>query len=300
MVIPDFGPCATNSDPSLPELEESKTCGDCACSEEIKPPKTTDRLCLKCKTNRATRLLKNEQVCGECYQFNLTHRFKNTLVRYCRIQKDFPNLVAVSGGSNSMAMLHMLWNCLSGNKSQKKMFFKVHVLYIEEGIQVFGISSEEAERRRNLIIRVCESYQFTYTIIQLEAVYEVHMEAMQSDATDLESIIYQKISADLPMNKVMQCTNGATSKISDLIRSVEPSFQADLVLFLKKWLIADFCIRYNFKRVLVATTGHGIAVKLLSQLSKGRGASIADQVSYCGEVYFGQRVTFCKPMRDFL
>ena len=85
MVIPDFGPCATNSDPSLPESEESKTCGDCACSEEIKPLKTTDRLCLKCKTNRATRLLKNEQVCGECYQFNLTHRFKNTLVRYCRI-----------------------------------------------------------------------------------------------------------------------------------------------------------------------------------------------------------------------
>jgi len=102
------------------------------------------------------------------------------------------------------------------------------------------------------------------------------MEAMQSEATDLESIIYQKISADLPMNKVVQCTNGATSKISDLISSVEPSFQADLVLFLKKWLIADFCMRYNFKRVLVATTGHGIAVKLLSQLSKGRGASIAD------------------------
>jgi hypothetical protein len=85
MVIPDFGPCATNSDPSLPEPEESKTCGDCACSEAIKPDQNTNRMCLKCKTNKATRLLKNEQVCGECYQFNLTHRFKNTLVRYCRI-----------------------------------------------------------------------------------------------------------------------------------------------------------------------------------------------------------------------
>ncbi len=106
--------------------------------------------------------------------------------------------------------------------------------------------------------------------------YGVHRDAMQTSATDLESIIYQTMCADLPINKVVKCANGATSKITDLIESVEPSFQADLVLFLKKWLIADFCLQYNFKRVLVATTGHGIAIKLLSQLSKGRGASIAD------------------------
>lgn len=47
----------------------------------------------------------------------LTHRFKNALVRYVRIQKDYPNLVAVSGGSNSMSMLHFLHCCLNGNTS---------------------------------------------------------------------------------------------------------------------------------------------------------------------------------------
>ena len=94
--------------------------------------------------------------------------------------------------------------------------------------------------------------------------YDVHREAMQTNATDLESMLYQTICADLPVNKVLLCANGAASKITDLIESVEPSFQADLVLFLKKWLIADFCLQYNFKRVLVATTGHGIAIKLLS------------------------------------
>lgn len=65
-------------------------------------------------------------------------------------------------------------------------------------------------------------------------------------------------------------------------------------------MIADFCLRYNFKRVLLATSGHSIASKLLGQLAKGRGASIANEVSYCGEQLYGQRVTVCRPMRDFL
>ena len=77
----------------------------------------------------------------------LTHRFKNALVRYVRIQKDYPNLVAISGGSNSMAMLHFLYCCLSGNTSQKKMFFKIHVLYIDEARAVYDVPQDEADRR---------------------------------------------------------------------------------------------------------------------------------------------------------
>jgi hypothetical protein len=53
-----------------------------------------------------------------------------------------------------MAMLHLLWNCLSGNKSQKKMFFKVHILYIDESM-IYKTSKEEADRRKQLIIDVC-------------------------------------------------------------------------------------------------------------------------------------------------
>jgi 3'-phosphoadenosine 5'-phosphosulfate sulfotransferase (PAPS reductase)/FAD synthetase len=100
-------------------------------------------------------MLKKERVCKDCYIQNVGHRFKNTLLRYCRVQKDFPNLVAVSGGSNSMAMLHLIWMCLSGNKSQKKMFFKVHVLYIDE-TSIYGVDQEEAARRRRVITDACD------------------------------------------------------------------------------------------------------------------------------------------------
>ena len=85
-----------------------------------------------------------------------------------------------------------------------------------------------------------------------------------------------------------------------LLGSLEASFAADVCLFLKKWLIADFCIRYNFKRVFLGTTGHKIATQLLGQIAKGRGASIFSEVAYFDDKNFGGRVSFCNPMKEFL
>ena len=72
-----------------------------------------------------------------------------------------------------MAMLHLLWSCLNGNKSQKKMFFKVHILYIDEAQSVFNTSVAEAEARKNFVIKHCVDYGFTYTIVPIESAYEL-------------------------------------------------------------------------------------------------------------------------------
>ena len=80
-------------------------------------PPVIKQPCYKCKEKPAQYKNKQDVVCRDCLMWMLTHRFKNALVRYVRIQKDYPNLVAVSGGSNSMAMLHFLHCCLNGNTS---------------------------------------------------------------------------------------------------------------------------------------------------------------------------------------
>ena len=43
-----------------------------------------------------------------------------------------------------MALLNMLYHSLFGNQSQRKMFFKVHILYIDETCAVYG--DDEAKR----------------------------------------------------------------------------------------------------------------------------------------------------------
>mmetsp|Transcript_27374 Transcript_27374/g.36599 ORF Transcript_27374/g.36599 Transcript_27374/m.36599 type:complete len:89 (+) Transcript_27374:155-421(+) len=85
-----------------------------------------------------------------------------------------------------------------------------------------------------------------------------------------------------------------------LLGSVEASFAADVCKFFKKWLIADFCVKNNFKRVLMGTTGHMIATQLLGAIAKGRGASIFNEVAYFDDKFFGGRVSFCNPMKEFL
>ena len=81
-----------------------------------------------------------------------------------------------------------------------------------------------------------------------------------------------------------------------------PSFAADLVLFFKKWLIAEFCLKFTFKKVFLAINGHKIATQLLSELAKGRGSSIVNEIGggFCDSKNFGGRVNFCTPVREFL
>lgn len=91
-----------------------------------------------------------------------------------------------------MAMMHLLWNCLNGNKSQKKMFFKIHIIYIDEAQTVFGTTEEESLRRRNLIIELCAKYGFQYTIVPIEKAYEINRPLLMEPSAEMEGEKYKK------------------------------------------------------------------------------------------------------------
>ena len=101
-----------------------------------------------------------------------------------------------------MAMLHFLYHCLSGNTSQKRMFFKVHILYIEEGPAVYGWSPEETMRHRELVTSTCIKYQLTYTVIPFESIFALTRDTINVPATqaELNGAAYKQIDANLPVN----------------------------------------------------------------------------------------------------
>lgn len=37
------------------------------------------------------------------------------------------------------------------------------------------------------------------------------------------------------------------------------NFREDLILYYKRWIIVDFALRFNFKKILFGTTGHKVA-----------------------------------------
>lgn len=53
------------------------------------------------------------------------------------------------------------------------MFFRVHILYLDEGQAVYNHTAEQREATLTFIKEICEKYNFTYTIVPLEAIYDV-------------------------------------------------------------------------------------------------------------------------------
>lgn len=73
-----------------------------------------------------------------------------------------------------MALLNMMYSSLFVNAIRNKMYFKVHVLYIDEGAAVYDWNEEQRQVNLQIIKSACDRYQFTYTIIPIEAIYDVN------------------------------------------------------------------------------------------------------------------------------
>jgi hypothetical protein len=132
-------------------------------------------LCFKCRMRRPNYAMKQDKVCRGCFMESMVNRFKSSLRTNCKIWKDDLNLVCISGGSGSMALIDLLANSLfEKHASQRKMFFSVHCLWIDEG----SIWDWSEERRAEVITnleKVLNEYGFSYTIIPLEAVFDASL-----------------------------------------------------------------------------------------------------------------------------
>lgn len=110
-------------------------------------------VCFKCKMRRPNYQNKADKVCKLCFMESMIHRFKMSLRTNLKIWKDDLNLICISGGSNSMALLDLMHESLFGTstQTQRKMFFKVHVLYIDEGRAVFDWGEKEHQQNLELV-----------------------------------------------------------------------------------------------------------------------------------------------------
>ena len=50
-------------------------------------------------------------------------------------------------------------------------------------------------------------------------------------------------------------------KLREMLDSLPTTsnFREDLILYFKKWIIVDYALKFNFKKVLFGTTGHKVA-----------------------------------------
>jgi len=99
-----------------------------------------------------------------------------------------------------MAMLHFLYTCMAGNTSSKRMFLKVHILYIEESSSVYG---SDPAVGIDIITKACAKYGLTFTVLPLEAVFDItniDLEQKEVDKERMESKEFKNLHTDLPIN----------------------------------------------------------------------------------------------------
>jgi hypothetical protein len=76
----------------------------------------------------------------------------------------------------------------------------------------------------------------------------------------MEDAKYKVLHPDLPAGFVdVDQKEEKRHRLGRIIESLDAPWASDIVYFLKRWLIADFCLKYNFKKVLMATTGAKVA-----------------------------------------
>ena len=232
-------------------------------------------------------------MCDAWFNQSAIHRFKTNLRTNLKIWKDDLNLICVSGGQNSMTMLHLMYTSLFG-KAQRKLFFKVHVIHIDESA-LYGWDEEKRQECINSIVNICKEYNFNYTIVPLESVFDIQL-------IDPNTKNFELIEEDKEfINQVFKSSEENRSKLVELIKypSGLCSNKEDFVFYLKKWVLLDFSLKFNFKKLLLGWSGISITAKVLSEISKGRGITMPSNVSYVDDRYL-EEIKFMNPMKDYL
>jgi hypothetical protein len=106
-----------------------------------------------------------------------------------------------------MALLNMLHFSLFGNQSNRKMFFRVHILYIEEGSIVYGHDEETRAKNIGFIKEICEKYKFTFTIVPLERIYDLDLEVVPGlDMRVADAETSAKIEEEKKLDEISHAT----------------------------------------------------------------------------------------------
>ncbi|XP_024274529.1 cytoplasmic tRNA 2-thiolation protein 2 [Oncorhynchus tshawytscha] len=287
--------------------------------------------CVKCKENTTVLIIRaGDAFCRGCFKEYFIHKFRAMLGKNRVIFPGEKVLLAVSGGPASSSMLSQVQEGLSRD-APKKLRFVPGIIYIDEG----GASGQSMEERKRAVAQLESVFRATnyhYHIVHLEQVLSLPSSVLEagSSATgkpptgssykaavdhliptrknqnqhpDLSVENAQSHLSNLSMQEVQ---NGVTSPITPehtqalkrLFASVRtPTAKEDLLHTLRQHLILHTARTQGYTKVMMGDSCSRLAIKLLSNISLGRGASLATDTGF-SDPRHGD-VVIVRPMRDY-
>nr|XP_046204231.1 cytoplasmic tRNA 2-thiolation protein 2-like [Oncorhynchus gorbuscha] len=182
-------------------------------------------------------------------------------------------LLAVSGGPASSSMLSQVQEGLSRD-APKKLRFVPGIIYIDEG----GASGQSMEERKRAVAQLESVFRATN--------YHYHIVHLEQEAyNDLNGV-------------TSPITPEHTQALQRLFASVRtPTAKEDLLHTLRQHLILHTARTQGYTKVMMGDSCSRLAIKLLSNISLGRGASLATDTGFSDPRHVD--VVIVRPMRDY-
>lgn len=224
------------------------------------------RSCMRCggAPKIVVRLL--DPLCRACFEEYFVHKFRAVLGKSRAIQYGEKVLIAVSGGPSSSAMLHLVCAGLSARARRKLQIQPSIVVVDERSIGDDGAWDEEVE----VIKRMVEDTGFPCYFISLEDVFGKDKLSDTAHAQQLRTLF---------------------SSLTSL------TAREDMLQSIRSQILVSVARQHGCNKVMVGDNSTRLAVRLLSNVSQGRGGTVSLDTGMCDERYGD--ITLIRPMREF-
>lgn len=132
--------------------------------------------CHRCE-NKAiyTRRYSGESLCRDCFSLSIVRKTAKTISRYNMIKRGDDVAIAVSGGKDSLSLLHVL------NNLSTKGGYTIRAVTIDEGIP--GYREEALE----IVDKYCKGMGIQYSVLSYKQMYDTTLQERLEKRTDSTS-----------------------------------------------------------------------------------------------------------------
>uniref|UniRef100_A0A7N9AU61 Cytoplasmic tRNA 2-thiolation protein 2 n=1 Tax=Mastacembelus armatus TaxID=205130 RepID=A0A7N9AU61_9TELE len=247
-----------------------------------------------------------------CFKEYFIHKFRAMLGKNRIIFPGEKVLLAVSGGPSSCSMLSQVQEGLS-QTAHRKLRFLPGIVHIDEGGAV-GHSMEERQKALAELQTVFKATGFPFYFVPLEKVLDLPSSvvatatapsehpasAYKSAVNDFIHIDSSSCSTPLDQEEtsIPEVQESHTQFLQQLIVSVKTlTARQDLLNTLRQHLLVDTARTKGYSKLMLGDNCTRLAVKLLTSVSLGRGAQLAQDTGFSDSRY-GDIISV-RPMRDF-
>lgn len=269
--------------------------------------------CVKCKEATAAVVIRvGDTYCRGCFKEYFIHKFRAMLGKNRIIFPGEKVLLAVSGGPSSCSMLSQVQEGLSQN-AHKKLRFLPGIAFIDEGGAV-GQSKEDRQRTVAELQAVFKGTGFPFHCVPLEQVLDLPSSVVmmapspsEPPASTYKAAVDHFIKSDsrscvTPQQQKetsqLDVQESRTQLLQQLVGSAKTlTAREDLLNTLRLHLLVYTARTEGYSKLMLGDNCTRLAIKLLTSISVGRGAHLAEDTAFSDSRYGD--IKLVRPMRDY-